>query len=627
MSEKKMLKDSKLIGEWNWDKNFDFDPGKLSIGSNKKVWWKCNKGHEWQAIISNRYKGRGCPICGNRQVLVGYNDLATICPTVAVEWHPDKNKPLAPSSVVFSSSKKVWWLCSFGHEWQAKIIDRIKENGTGCPYCSGRRAIPGVNDLVTLRPDMLEEWNYTRNTNISPSDISPGSGLSVWWVCKKGHEWKASINNRTKEKATGCPKCRQQYHTSFPEKAIAFYLKRVFPDTLENYHPDTFRGKELDIFIPSKSIAVEYDGAYAHKNIERDIEKDRLCVGAGIQLIHIREYECPDISDSPAIYYRLSKDKWTSLDDAIRFIFKALSAEPSFQIDNQADQAEIYDFMDIQEQEDSLATRNPELANEWHPVKNGVLRPDHVAAHSNVTVWWQCKKGHEWKAQINSRARGNGCPYCSGKIAILGMTDLQTTHPDLVADWDYEKNGALMPQDVTAGSERKVWWKGACGHTWQQMICTRTSGGGCPICAGIQLLVGYNDLQSKFPDIASEWNYEKNGSLMPTGVFANAKQTVWWKCEKGHEWQAAIYHRTGKDKTGCPVCSNRKLLKGYNDFETLYPALAKDWHPTLNGNLKPDDIISRSGKTVWWKCSYCGHEFQKKAVQRVLYPKCPICKK
>lgn len=184
-----------------------------------------------------------------------------------------------------------------------------------------------------------------------------------------------------------------------------------------------------------------------------------------------------------------------------------------------------------------------------------------------------------------------------------------------------------MPQDVTAGSERKVWWKGACGHTWQQMICTRTSGGGCPFCAGIQLLVGYNDLQSKFPDIASEWNYERNGSLMPTDVFANAKQTVWWKCEKGHEWQATIYHRTGKDKTGCPVCSNRKLLKGYNDFETLYPALAKDWHPTLNGNQKPDEIISRSGKIVWWKCSYCGHEFQKKVVQRVLYPKCPFCKK
>lgn len=129
-----MLKDSKLIGEWNWDKNFDFDPGKLSIGSNKKVWWKCNKGHEWQAIISNRYKGRGCPICGNRQVLVGYNDLLSVFPGVAAEWHPTLNGNLKPDDIISRSGKTVWWKCSYcGHEFQKKVVQRVLY--PKCPIC------------------------------------------------------------------------------------------------------------------------------------------------------------------------------------------------------------------------------------------------------------------------------------------------------------------------------------------------------------------------------------------------------------------------------------------------------------------------------------------------------------
>lgn len=547
-----------LLEQWDYERNAPLAPGQCTPQSNKKVWWKCSKGHSWNAIVANRCKGRGCPICANRQILVGYNDLATTFPNIAIEWHPTKNAPLTPQNVVPGSSKYVWWMCDHGHEWQAKLVDRTKDNGTGCPYCSRREAIPEITDLKTLRPDLLAEWNYSRNTDISPTEVSPGSSKTAWWICKKGHEWKAIISNRSKEKATGCPKCRQQYHTSFPEKSIAFYLARIFPDILENYRPEILHGKELDIFIPTQSFAIEYDGAYAHKNIERDIEKDKLCDEAGIRLIHIREFECPDMPEGSAIYYRLRKDKWASLDDAIRFIFNQLSVQPDFQIDNQADQAAIYEFMDIQEQANSLATQNPELSKEWHPTKNGVLRPEHIAAHSNVAVWWMCEKGHEWKAVVNSRYAGRGCPFCSGKRLMPGQNDLATTHPEVAKEWNYSKNGTLTPQEVTAGSERKVWWIGSCGHEWSAVIYSRISGRGCPFCAGRQLLSGFNDLQTKHPDIAKEWNYERNGDLSPSAIFANARATVWWKCSNGHEWQTAIYHRTGKDKTGCPLCAHKK---------------------------------------------------------------------
>ena len=102
-------------------------------GSEKKVWWKCSKGHEWKATIVNRNKGRNCPYCSNRKVLKGYNDLQTVNLKLANEWNYEKNNGLTPFDVLPNSDKKVWWKCEKGHEWQARIADR--NNGRGCLEC------------------------------------------------------------------------------------------------------------------------------------------------------------------------------------------------------------------------------------------------------------------------------------------------------------------------------------------------------------------------------------------------------------------------------------------------------------------------------------------------------------
>ena len=134
MNESKYLKDNKiLMKEWNWDKNNYIDPSILTIGSNKKVWWICNKGHEWQARINKRVNGNKCPYCSNHSVLKGYNDLATTNPILAKEWNYEKNNGLKPSDVFSSSNKKVWWKCDKGHEWEARIADR--NSGKCCPFC------------------------------------------------------------------------------------------------------------------------------------------------------------------------------------------------------------------------------------------------------------------------------------------------------------------------------------------------------------------------------------------------------------------------------------------------------------------------------------------------------------
>ena len=195
-----------LAKEWNYEKNNGLTPMDVMPNSDKKVWWECQNGHEWQAIIGNRSKGQGCPYCAGKKVLKGFNDLQTVNPILANEWNYEKNNGLTPVDVSPNSNKKVWWKCSKDHEWQALIYHRNK--GVGCPYCSNKKVLLGYNDLVTTNPELAIEWHPTRNEPLSPTMVTSGSHKKVWWKCSKGHEWQATIDNRNR--GNRCPQCARQ---------------------------------------------------------------------------------------------------------------------------------------------------------------------------------------------------------------------------------------------------------------------------------------------------------------------------------------------------------------------------------------------------------------------------------
>ena len=113
---------------------------------------------------------------------------------------------ITPEDVMPNSIKKAWWKCSHGHEWEATIGSR--NSGNGCPYCSGRFAIKGKNDLYTVNPTLANEWNYEKNNGLTPADFLPNSGKKVWWKCSEGHEWQATVNHRSN--GTNCPVCRKR---------------------------------------------------------------------------------------------------------------------------------------------------------------------------------------------------------------------------------------------------------------------------------------------------------------------------------------------------------------------------------------------------------------------------------
>ncbi len=193
-----------LAKEWHPDKN-QISPRDIKPNACKPVWWICPNGHEYLSWVYYRtVRGWGCPFCSGR-IFWKENCLKTVNPGLAQEWHPTKNKPLTPNQVWPNSHKKVWWVCSRGHEWEARISNR--NYGSKCPFCNKSRSRASEeNCLATIYPGLAEEWHPTKNGNLTPKDVAPKSNKKVWWKCPMGHEWETLIVRRTT--GSRCPICR-----------------------------------------------------------------------------------------------------------------------------------------------------------------------------------------------------------------------------------------------------------------------------------------------------------------------------------------------------------------------------------------------------------------------------------
>ena len=524
----------KLLSEWHPSKNEGLSPYALTTGSNKKVWWICDKGHEFEQVVYKRTLGRNCPYCTNKKVLIGYNDLKTLqpkleaefddemndfhsnevvigsakkaawncskcgfkwvtairqrtqrdtgCPKCAAssraknrqktmvaqngcitspllvqEWDYEKNAPLTPNKVTSGSNRSVGWICSkCKHKWNAKISNRAIL-GRGCPCCSNKVIIKGKNDLATTHPELAKEWHPTKNGLLTPCEVSHGKGKKVWWQCRFGHEYQATVLHRSH--GTNCPICNSGRQTSFTEQAIFFYIKKIFPDAINRY-TDIFDNRmELDVFIPSIRVAIEYDGVFWHSkeiSSKREEIKYRICQNKDIKLIRIKE------SISEMKPFGLSADYVFQINDMekpkefnmlVRHLLDKL--DPKSNMWTRKDPLHFYSQVDVDVERDrfeirkymedikhSLADSRPDLVQEWHPEKNGTLTPAKVSAGSSINVWWKCKEcGHEWETAIYRRSKnGTGCNLCyrkmnSEKHPLAKKIYQYTLSGDLIQEW------------------------------------------------------------------------------------------------------------------------------------------------------------------------------------------------
>ena len=207
----------------------------------------------------------------------------------------------------------------------------------------------------------------------------------------------------------------------------------------------------------------------------------------------------------------------------------------------------------------------PKIANMWNYKKN-ILKPEEVYSKSQIKFWWICSNNHEFKKQVNLMVDQKG--FCGGcgkkdgtfKRFLTKDNSLGFKYPELAKEWHPTKNGKLKPKDIIAGGNKKYWWKCSKGfdHEYQQSIydkaTTKRNKSGCPFCA-FKILCKTNTLAYMYPEVAAQWHPTKNGKLKPNKVTAHAQRIKpWWKCNKGHEWQALVSSRTVMG-TGCKKCT------------------------------------------------------------------------
>ena len=197
---------------------------------------------------------------------------------------------------------------------------------------------------------------------------------------------------------------------------------------------------------------------------------------------------------------------------------------------------------------------------------------------------------------------------------------LSEVHPELVTEWS-DKNLPLTPDRITYGSNKVVWWKGACGHEWKTSVKARSNGENCPICSGARVIEGINDLATLKPELADEWS-SKNDPLKPTMVTTGSHKKVIWQDKYGHEWTTTVKSRA-LNGTGCPYCSHNKILVGFNDLASQHPQIASEWSER-NYPLKPDMVTVFANRKVWWRCSK-GHEWNTLISTRSGGSGCPYC--
>lgn len=444
-----------------------------------------------------------------------------------------------------------------------------------------------ADSLLITHPDIAAEWHPTNNGGLKPENVQSNSTLKVWWLCKKNpkHEWQTRVDKRTRQ-GSGCLYCAGKL-TLFEES-----LAGCYPEIATEWHPEKNGELTPDTVRPASNRKSWWQCKVNPRHVWQTRVANRTVNKTG----------CPHCSG------------WVG----------GLSLSTN-----------------------SFAVRYPNLAREWHPIKNGILRPQDFFSNSQQEVWWQCQvdADHEWQSKIKTRTGGNtSCPLCEratirkrvisdGKIK-KALPTLEEHCPALAREWHPTLNKDLTPSDVTIGSKINVYWQCSANpsHVWTDLVVRRTRGGRkCPECYKRRVLGGNeNLLVNRCPELIKEWHPTKN-ELKLEKVTAGSDRKAWWICPRNpdHVYLAVISSRVRGVRlrgTTCPYCSGRAVTNK-TSLAALFPHVASEWHPELNGGTTPEKVAASSSKTVWWRCpNNPSHQWQAQIRNRTLNNSgCPAC--
>lgn len=607
---------------WHTERNAPYTPEDFSSGQSTLLWWRCEKSHEYQSSPANIIQGQRCPFCSNRRVLKGFNDLESQEPRVASHWDAQNNE-LDPTEVISTSAKPAFWLCDKGHSFERPIREMVES--TSCPYCTNRQVLKGFNDLQHVFPDIASELVASDDHSGQADQILAVSTKKLRWRCKQGHTWEAPVRARTK--GHGCPYCKKRFLDSATNSLQALYPKLAKEWDLVKNSPI----KPCEVFDGgAKNYWWKCEFGHSWKSsIARRVSGRGCHVCANRRVL-------PGFNDlatkRPDLAQEWDYSKNTKLATDVLFGTNqkfwwlcpkghSYQSSPSKRINEStgcpycANKLILKGFND-------LASQRPVLASRWS--ESNPRSPSEVYAQSHATFTFECHLGHEWRVQPATISNEGYCPTCANTLMEIGFNDIPSRFPEMAATFAADLNQGIDLRTVDPRSKSKLVWRCGLGHVWAVSPASRVNGQGCPYCANKRVLEGFNDLSHKFPLVAAEWDIEKN-EKSPQAVNYASNSIYWWKCSLGHSYRQAVSNKTGKNY-GCPYCSRKQLLQGFNDLETTHPQLALEWHPTKNGTLSPRDVLAGTAKKVWWRCNQ-GHEWPALPFPRTKGVGCPTCNK
>ncbi|SON61727.1 hypothetical protein MSIMFI_03245 [Mycobacterium simulans] len=649
--------------EWHPTRNGDRLPSEFKPGSAFRAWWRClARGHEWRVSLANR-NGAGasaCPTCSMwgtsaTQIRIAHELIAAGVPVVldhpkipvpgrrpvaadivipdmsivieydgsqhhaaaeafdrdrrqtdaltAAGWAVIRLRPQALEPIDFNcvqiannasikniASAALAKMAALGHP--PSKLDAYLRDSELWASAEADRAVLNLRSrsLLDEFPDVAAEWHPTRNGARTPRDVNPGSKIPAWWLCSEcSHEWRVRPGHRTRDGGTGCPRCAARMsgiRRRIPKPGNS--LAEVYPDLLKIFHPT--------------------------KNGDLDLRE----VNAGTT--RRIWWQCPACNHE---WHTTSPRNSGCRPCGAKRRGEKIATPESGR---------------------SLADLHPDIASQWHPTKNGALLPSQVREGYAKLVWWLCQDcGREWRRSPGARvANGSGCRRCAaGKVGAARKTpapgeSLADTHPELAAEWLFEKNPGSSPVALKANSLKRAWWRCAeCSHEWEARIDTRAlRGHGCKRCASVQLSVTQRrpkpgrSLADVKPGLMRMWHSTRNDGISPYDLKPNSHTRVWWLCpDCGHEWQA----RPGRP--GCRPCSMKKVGVAQSkpapgrSLQERFPAMAKQWDADRNSPLTPADVAAGSNQYFWWVCPDCRHEWRARPSTRItsVYL-CPSCK-
>ncbi len=640
--------------EWDSEKNLGLTPADVSEKSHILVWWKCAVGHTWQNTPQRRSRGDGCPVCGKLQhgarvrawrLKKAGIPLSVAYPTLLAEWDYENNSVL-PDNVSPKSNLKVNWICKFGHKWSATIVNRTHA-GSNCSLCNPQSSRLEIFLLCELRSVFGQVVWRERFRGHECDIFVPELNLGIE---VDGEYWHRGKNHREQQKSYVFSQLGIHLIRVRDSKLPPMADDIVFYDNGEPPIETTIRlFKKIIISHPIQKLMNYIATGKQQNQTEYQQILARLPAPPSDQTLlsrfpsvteewdHKKNYPMtPDLfsaySDQSVSWLCASGHHWKA---TIKNRTLRQSGCPiCYRAALPADTSER-----LLKKLGSLEKANPAYLNEWDYDRNGELRPSQVTVGNQTKIWWKCPEGHSYQQALAEKKRGRGCPECfkvnrsiiARKAKLISGATFLDKHPQIAEQWDHIKN-IEEPSAYSSGSNKVVWWVCNLGHSYKASIKSRSNGSNCPLCHHSRPT---KNLTEARPELLLLWDYTNNSGVSPKSIRASSRQKVWWLCDNGHSYMQAIADKV--KGSNCPDCARKqraetvrlRKLERTGSLHDNLPELVREWHPSRNGTLQPQELSSGSHQTVWWRCQF-GHEWQESPNRQSDKRRklgCPICHK